>query len=174
MLLCGHAVPIASTMEAPMHRTIAALLAICAAACVAGQTPQPAQVFKDRTSELGLSISTDAACWVDVDNDGWSDLITGGAVWRNNAGKAFTKLADMGTAVAADFDNDGFVDLFSWTQLRLYRSEGGKSFREFALPPLPTVCRGACWGDWNNDGFADLFVGGYEGTRASRTPASCC
>lgn len=26
--------------------------------------------FKDCTAQLGLALSTDAACWVDIDNDG--------------------------------------------------------------------------------------------------------
>ena len=128
------------------------------------QTSKPSPQFKDVTSEVGLSLGNDAACWVDVDNDGWVDLVCAGVVWKNNGGKTFTKLADVGAGcVAADFDNDGFVDLFSWSALKLYHNEGGKRFTEFKLPPLPpTVSRGACWGDFNGDGFADLYVGGYE------------
>lgn len=133
-----------------------------------GLFQQPANpttnAFVDRTTELGLTLGNDAACWADVDNDGWVDLITAGVVWKNNAGKGFTKLADVGAGcVAADFDNDGFVDLFSWSSLKLYHNEGGKRFTEFKLPPLPaTVSRGACWGDFNGDGFVDLYIGGYE------------
>jgi hypothetical protein len=125
---------------------------------------QGGPVFKDRTAELGLQIANEAVCWVDVNNDGWTDLLTGGVVWINNAGKSFTRRADgLGTVVAADFDNDGFVDLFSWSQLRLYRGDAGKSFTQFALPELPKcVSRGACWGDFNGDGFVDLYIGGYE------------
>jgi len=120
-------------------------------------------VFRDRTADLGLKLDTNQACWVDVDNDGWVDLIQGGAVWRNNQGKSFTKIADVGMVVAADFDNDGYVDLFSWSQMKLFHNEGGKKFTEVPLPALPpTSSRGACWGDFNGDGFVDLYVGGYE------------
>jgi enediyne biosynthesis protein E4 len=118
--------------------------------------------FLDKTSALGLSIPGDAACWVDIDNDGYTDLIAG-AVWKNNQGKSFTKMQDVGSVVAADFDNDGFVDLFSWSQVKLYRNNKGKSFEPLDLPTHPdTVSHGACWGDFNKDGLVDLYVGGYE------------
>ncbi len=129
------------------------------------QTPKPPPTtFRDGTAEMGLAISADAACCVDIDNDGWTDLIVGGVVWRNNQGKGFTKIAEgFGSVVAADFDNDGFVDIFSCSQMKLYHNNGGKSFTEVPLPKLPpTVSRGACWGDFNNDGFVDLYIGGYE------------
>jgi hypothetical protein len=141
-------------------KRLAVLLAVCCGvACLsAGAAP----AFRDRTAELGIGLGNDAACCVDVDNDGWTDLVSGGGVWRNKAGKGFEKLADMGACVAADFDNDGWTDLFCWSQLKLYRNEAGKAFREVAMPPMATNCRGACWGDWNNDGFVDLYVGGFE------------
>ena len=136
------------------------VLILCAAALGCGAESTP--IFSDQTTALGLSIGTDAACWVDLDNDGWTDLVASGAVWHNNSGRSFTKIGEMGTVVAADYDNDGFVDLFSWTQLKLFHNEGGHGFREVPLPALPTLSRGACWGDWNNDGFVDLYIGGYE------------
>ena len=131
---------------------------------------QPAVTFKDVTSEIGLQPANGAACWADLDNDGWVDINVPGGVWKNNEGKSFTKFAEIGASVAADFDNDGFVDLFSWSALKLYRNNGGKSFDEFKLPKLPkTVSRGACWGDFNGDGFVDLYVGGYEDWNAGIT-----
>lgn len=130
----------------------------------AGAGAQPVGVFEDHTPDLGLTPANSAACWVDVDNDGWVDLCTGGVVWHNEAGQSFSKLAEgLGTVIAADFDNDGFVDLFSWSAVKLYRSEAGQRFTEVPLGDLPKcVSRGACWGDLNGDGFVDLYVGGYE------------
>jgi len=131
---------------------------------VSAQEEPPASGFRDRTAQLGLQLANSAACWVDIDNDGWTDLCAGGVVWRNNSGKGFTKLAEgLGDVVAADFDNDGFADLFSWSQLRVYRNKGGKGFEPIEMPALPKcVSRGACWGDFDGDGFVDLYVGGYE------------
>lgn len=123
----------------------------------------PPVTFKNVTEAAGLKIGTDAACWADLDNDGWSDLCASGGVWKNNEGKTFTRVANVPTSVAADFDNDGFIDLFSWTARKLYRNNGEMGFAEVALPDLPpSVSRGACWADFNGDGFVDLFVGGYE------------
>lgn len=35
------------------------------------QPPEPG--FRDRTADLGLELANSKACWVDVDNDGWTD-----------------------------------------------------------------------------------------------------
>ncbi len=133
--------------------------------CAACSTPLSAQapVFKNVTEASGLKVSTDAACWIDLDNDGWVDVCGSGGVWKNNGGKTFTRVADVPTSVAADFDNDGLVDLFSWSARRLYHNDGKMKFSPIELPKLPpSVSRGACWGDFNGDGFVDLYVGGYE------------
>ena len=128
------------------------------------QDASVAKGFRDRTTELGLQLANSQACWVDLDRDGWADLCAGGAVWRNDAGRGFSKLAEgLGEVVAADFDNDGLVDLFSWSSLQVFRNQGGKEFTTIPLPTLPKcVSRGACCGDFDCDGFVDLYVGGYE------------
>jgi enediyne biosynthesis protein E4 len=140
--------------------TSLAVAVLCASACVA----QAAPTFKDQTAALGLQLEDTAACWVDLNNDGWPDLCAGSGVWINNAGKGFTRLATLaGPVVAADYDNDGFVDLFSWGTLQVYHNDGGNGFTAIPMPELPKcVSRGACWGDFNDDGFVDLYVGGYE------------
>lgn len=128
------------------------------------QEQQPAPGFRERTADLGLQPSNSQACWIDVNNDGWADLFAGGVVWRNNGGRGFTKLAEgFGEVVAADFDNDGFVDLLSWSAVRAYRNKAGEGFEPVEMPSLPKcVSRGACWGDFNGDGFVDVYVGGFE------------
>jgi len=140
-------------------------LGIMALALIASASAaQQPTVFEDRAAELGLKLGNGVACWADVDNDGWTDLCTGGVVWRNEGGKKFAKIAEgFGRVVAADLDNDGFVDLFSWSSRRAFRNESGKAFKPIDMPELPqSGSQGACWGDFNGDGFADLYVGGYE------------
>ncbi|MDQ8194879.1 CRTAC1 family protein [Coraliomargarita sp. SDUM461004] len=120
--------------------------------------------FVENSEELGLALKDGKACWVDVDADGWLDLIAAGTYWRNLEGKKFKRIQNgLGAVVAADYNNDGFPDLFSYSKLKLYRNQQGKRFKQMPLPELPEHnSRGACWGDFNRDGFVDLYVGGYE------------
>jgi hypothetical protein len=85
--------------------------------------------FVDVTSEMGLprvpsnsyAISR-AACWIDIDNDGWDDLILAERVFRNEGGKRFVNYTSktnlqlpsdtIGLAVA-DYDRDGKLDLYA-------------------------------------------------------------
>lgn len=119
--------------------------------------------YKDVAVSLGLQLANDQACFVDIDNDHFTDIICGGVIWRNERGRKFTNIGAAGNVVAADYDNDGNVDLFSWSQRRLMRNVGNGKFVDIPLPVLPeSVSRGACWTDFNNDGFVDLVIGGYE------------
>ena len=148
-----------------MLNALAVLSLLLAAIVPATAAAEPPPTFADRTAALGLTLGTDAACWFDFDNDGWTDLCASGVLWRNEKGAKFTRVGEFGLSVAADFDNDGYADLFSWSRRKLYRNEGGTgTFAEVPLPAdLPaSVSRGACWGDFDGDGFADLYVGGYE------------
>lgn len=156
------------------RRATRCVVTLCALACLSGgvvRGAQPQAAFTDRTGELGLELANAAACWADLNNDGWVDLCAGGVIWRNNEGANFSRMADgVGAVVAADFDNDGFVDLFSWSSLQAYHNESGQSFTPIEMPKLPKcVSRGACWGDFNGDGFVDLYVGGYEDWNAGIT-----
>lgn len=119
--------------------------------------------FVDATERLGLKLDTNAACWADLNRDGWPDLVAGGGIWINQKGVKFEKVGEAMNCVAADFDNDGFNDLFSWSSLKLYRNVDGKSFIEHPLPILPKcISRGAAWADFDGNGFVDLYVGGFE------------
>src|SRR4029077_248646 len=78
------------------------------------------------TRDMGLPrsgvISRTLAAFVDLDGDGWEDLILGERVFRNEAGKRFvdytyrTNLRIAGEAsgsiALADYDRDGRVDLY--------------------------------------------------------------
>jgi len=141
---------------------IATLLSLVTLSFHFGQA-KVAQNFVEMTQAYKLLVGGEAVCLVDIDNDGWTDICTASGIWHNNKGTSFTRIADGGVFVAADFDNDGYVDLFDYRNLRLLHNNQGKSFTEVPLPKLPpTISRGACWGDFNGDGFVDLYVGGYE------------
>jgi hypothetical protein len=129
------------------HYLLLSILLLAATSDLAAQDSAPSG-FTDQTTSLGLELGGSAACWADLNNDGWPDLCCGGTVWKNEQGQKFSRLANgLGELIAADFDNDGFVDLFSWSNLKLYKNIGGKEFIPFDLPELPdTVSLGGMLG----------------------------
>ncbi len=88
-----------------------------------------------------------------------------------NVGFAAGQQYMTGGAAAADYDNDGWVDLFV-TRLDapdiLYRNMGNGTFQDVSASAgftanLPT--NGPAWGDIDNDGDRDLYVTGSGTTR---------
>jgi enediyne biosynthesis protein E4 len=128
--------------------------------------------------------------FLDYDNDGWLDilLLTGrrwqntppGAtirLYRNNRDGAFTDVTAksglsrsvwaMGITVA-DYDNDGFDDLFitCWGQNILFHNNGDGTFTDVTeragLARTGTHFGSGCtWIDYDRDGRVDLFVAHY-------------
>src|SRR5215469_8596641 len=84
--------------------------------------------FTDVTAKAGLAqpTSTQTAVWADINNDGWLDLYVGNengpnqlflnrgdGTFRNISHSAGVDLTAYTKAVvAADYDDDGFVDLY--------------------------------------------------------------
>ena len=129
------------------------------------------------------------AAVLDVDADGWQDvfLVNGtrfpgrpeaassSALYRNNGNGTFTDITraagllvgmyGMGAA-AADYDNDGRIDLYV-TALganRLFRNAGGSRFVDVTARAGvgdPGFSTSATWFDYNRDGVLDLFVANY-------------
>lgn len=126
---------------------------------------------------------------IDVNNDGWEDVFQAGGIfpsklWLNKGGffedtsiayglNLIDSLYVQG-AVAGDYDNDGFEDLFianygipehtgdNRTPV-LLRNEKGKRFvpvlqQDFSLKGNYP---GAAWGDLDADGYIDLYVLNY-------------
>ena len=118
----------------------------------------------------------------DYDNDGFLDLIiTAGAsastprqnsLYHNNGDGSFSASGGGGLTSPtghfnapawADYDNDGFLDLFVTDpgfNSMLWHNNGDGTFSQVtARPPADDVNGwGASWCDYDNDGFMDLFV----------------
>jgi len=84
----------------------------------------PGGKMTDVTRSLGLETYLSqalAAAWVDLDQDGWEDLILGHVVLQNDQGKRFldkTEVTrpkfpeDFTNILVADYDRDGLPDLY--------------------------------------------------------------
>jgi hypothetical protein len=126
----------------------------------------------------------------DYDNDGWQDiyLVNSGpsdfftppkplknALYHNNRDGTFTDVTDKagvagGTfgmgAAAADYDGDGFVDLYVTAYGRniLFHNNGDGTFRDVtdkAGVADPGWSTQATWFDYDGDGRVDLFVSSF-------------
>lgn len=127
----------------------------------------------------GLKTRTYACAVGDYNGDGWPDIAlatnVGGSriflVLLSLGGTDFEAVSlssggvNYGGISAADFDNNGTLDLFgSWangTSNRLFVNDGLGNFA--AVPdagPAMEAARayGAAWGDFDNDGYPDLYV----------------
>jgi len=130
--------------------------------------------FVDKTSDLGLKLSSGQVAFVDYNNDGWTDIYTAGdtgTLWRNDQGKSFTKVLDKGSnSTCADYDNDGYPDIFCYENQQIFQNDAAKKFMPRPFLKLdPTKSSGACFADYNGDGFVDLYVGGYENWGEKKT-----
>ncbi|MBL7827700.1 MAG: CRTAC1 family protein, partial [Saprospiraceae bacterium] len=125
--------------------------------------------------------------WADIDNDNDLDLYLaatwnqgdGNEIWINNNGSftmgtvpglsPATPQPYEGTVSWADYDNDGWVDLFlpRWNNLknRLIRNNGNNTFADITIGALVTDLAwtsGGYWGDYDNDRDQDIFVVNYQ------------
>ena len=120
--------------------------------------------------------------WGDYDNDGWVDLyLTGGlnpsALYRNDGDGTFSisehsgdvGLPDVwtGGAVWADYDNDGFKDLYVLANGAnvLFHNEAGQGFQGVTQAAgVGDTGKGttAAWGDYDGDGYLDLYVANWS------------
>ncbi len=126
--------------------------------------------------------------WADIDNDGDLDIYIGATwnsngineLWLNNGGASFTSITSSGstpnvaqpyegTVSWADYNNDGWADLFivRWNDLknRLFKNNGNGSFTEITTGQLvndQAWTSGAFWGDFDNDRDQDLYVVNYQ------------
>ena len=162
----------------------------------------PSVVFADVTEQSGITFVHENGAvgdkWypeifgggvvvLDVDSDGWSDLLfinsgdwspgdvaSSHGLYRNNgdgsfidivSGSGFDTSAFYGLGgTVADYDNDGRDDVFVTTADggRLFHNEGNNRFvdvTESSGITNPHFAVSAAWLDYDRDGLADLFIG---------------
>jgi hypothetical protein len=140
--------------------------------------------FTDVTKASGAGFkatSTQTAAWADIDNDGYLDLFVGNEdgpnqLYRNKGDGTFEDISVRAgidapiftkAVVAADYDNDGYVDFylsnFQGNNL-LYHNNRNRTFTEVgkqAGVQAPWRSFAAWFFDYDNDGWPDIFVNSY-------------
>lgn len=146
--------------------------------------------FEDVSRSAGIVDSSGkglGVAFADFDNDGWTDVFVANdsvrqSLYRNKGNGTFEDIAVISGAAydedgrtfagmgidCADYDNDGYVDVFITTlsneKYALYRNNGDLSFtyatNTSAVGQITLLYSG--WGarfvDVDNDGLRDLFV----------------
>lgn len=148
--------------------------------------------FEYASRTAGIEVSNNrgrCSFWFDCDNDGRLDLFVKNYAGFNrlyhnkgdgtfslvaNAGglKKATETDGLGTICSfADYDNDGYMDVFftgDQATDTLYRNLGNGTFVDVTaasgIESLDTG-HGIAWGDYNNDGLLDVYI-----TRGSLNP----
>jgi tetratricopeptide (TPR) repeat protein len=140
--------------------------------------------FTDVTAESGLAnrvTATQTAVWTDINNDGLLDLFVGNEdspsqLFLNKGGNTFEDISHSAhidrftfakAVTAADYDNDGFPDLYVSNYDGpniLYHNNHDNTFTdvtEKAGVPAGGRGFGAWFFDYDNDGWPDIFATSY-------------
>ena len=140
--------------------------------------------FTDVTREAGLAepaTATQTAVWTDINNDGLLDLFVGNEngpaqLFLNKGDGTFVDIAHSAgvdkvtfakSVVSADYDNDGWPDLYVGNFAGdnfLYHNNHNNTFTEVAQPAGvlgPWITFAAWFFDYDNDGWPDLLVNSY-------------
>ena len=139
--------------------------------------------FTDVTQAAGLAdpISSQTGVWVDIDNDGLLDFFEGNEqgsprLFHNKGDGTFEDIAAAAGLdrigfnkgiVAADYDNDGFVDFYVSNlggSNFLYHNNNDRTFTEVgkeAGVQAPWMSFATWFFDYDNDGLPDIYVNSY-------------
>ncbi len=137
----------------------------------------------DSTVCTGGGYSVGAA-WGDYDNDGFLDLFVANRLGRNflyhnngdgtfsemKAGAVVNDRGDFNGCAWADYDNDGYLDLFvasfSGSPCYIYHNSGDGTFTRVTTEP-PTLAGSSgdavVLADYDGNGFLDLFLAKWGG-----------
>jgi hypothetical protein len=153
--------------------------------------PYTGPAFTDVTDFSGVRHTSfgRAAIWGDFNGDDLEDLFVavdqrfsmrGDLLYWNQGDGTFREGADESgiwgkrrslCSVAADYDNDGYLDIFVANQIGknvLYRNNGDGTFSDMSEgADLGEGGCGAAWGDMDSDGLVDLFVSNSRPERNS-------
>jgi len=146
--------------------------------------------FTDRAVQAGLAGQLGGLNIVETDynNDGCMDLLVLRGGWefpmrksllRNNCDGTFTDVTEQSglgdtvtatnSAVWADIDNDGYLDLFIANEKspsQLFRNRGDGTFEDISHSAgidRIQFSKGVTAADYDNDGYVDFYVSNFDG-----------
>ncbi len=116
----------------------------------------------------GPTEAASAAAFVDLDHDGWLDLVAGDVAFRNKADGTFSRVslppspAPLSTIIPTDHDNDRDIDLFiagpGAPPAILSNNRDGTFTRKEIANGAANGATCAVVFDFNKDGWMDVFL----------------